>query len=145
MAMLSNYLENKVIDWLLRGQTFTPPTPLWVALFTATPSAAGGGTEVSGGSYTRVSLTTSGLTIWAGTQSTGSTTASSGTGGVTSNNNIINFGTTTASWGTVTSIGIFDASTAGNLLFWGPLTTSLSCPSGASVSFAAAAIALTIT
>jgi hypothetical protein len=144
MAMLSNYVENKILDWLLRAQTYTPVATVYVALFTAAPTAAGGGTEVSGGAYARVGVT-SALTAWAGTQSAGSTVASTGTGGVTSNNSTINFGTTTASWGTVTSFALFDASTAGNLIIFGNLTTSLSCPSGATVSFSAASLTLTLT
>lgn len=74
MAAMSDYLENKIVDWLFRGQTYTPPTGLYVALYTAAPSDAGGGTEVSGNNYARVNLAPS-LTNWAGTQAAASTTA----------------------------------------------------------------------
>jgi hypothetical protein len=67
---------------------------------------------------------TSSLANWAGTQSAGSTIASSGTGGTTSNNGAITFPIPSANWGTVTSFGIFDAATTGNLLFWGALTAN---------------------
>lgn len=139
----NDYLENKFLDFLLRAQTFTAPTSVWVALYTATPSDSGGGTEVSGGSYARVAVASS-LANWAGTQSAGSTSASSGTGGATSNNGTITFPAPTANWGTVTSFSIMDASTAGNFLYWGALTTSKTVNNGdAAPSFAGASLALT--
>lgn len=122
MSAKSDYLENKLIDYLLRNQAFTQLTNTYVALFTAAPSDSGGGTEVTGGSYARVTVACS-LANWAGTQSAGSTSASSGTGGVTSNNNAITFPTPSANWGSITHFGIFDASTSGNLLYHGALTT----------------------
>jgi len=95
MSALSDYLENKLIDHILRGQTLTAPANVWIALFTAAPNDAGGGTEVSGGSYARVQVASS-LANWAGTQGAGTTTASSGTGGQTSNNGAITFPAPTA-------------------------------------------------
>lgn len=114
---LSDYLENKLIDHVFRGQAYTAPATIYVALFTSACSDASGGTEVTGGSYARPGLATS-LANWAGTQSAGSTTASTGTGGTTSNNAVINFATPSAGWGTVTYIGLMDAVTSGNLLAW---------------------------
>lgn len=143
MAAMSDYLENKIIDWLFRGQTFTPPAGLHVGLLTAAPSDTGGGTEVSGNGYTRVNLAPS-LTNWAGTQAAASTTASTGTTGTTSNNSAITFPSPTATWGTVTHFGIWDASTAGNLLFYASLTVSKVINSGDTVSFAAAALTVQI-
>lgn len=140
MTAMSDYLENKVIDHILRGQAFTAPATIYVALLTAAPSDAGGGTEVTGGSYARVAVT-SGLTQWAGTQSAGSTTASSGTGGTTSNNAAVTFPAPTANWGVVTHFAIYDAATAGNLLIQSALTTSKTINSGdAAPSFAAGAL-----
>lgn len=144
MSALSDYLENKLVDHVLRGQSFTPPATVYVALFTAPPSDAGGGTEVSGGAYARVAVTSS-LANWAGTQSVGSTAASSGTGGQTSNNATITFPAPSgANWGTITHFGIFDASTGGNLLFHAALTASKSVNDGDSApSFAAGALTVT--
>lgn len=144
MSAASDYLENKIIDWLLRGQTFTPPATVYVGLFTTAPSDSGGGTEVSGGSYARVGVGSS-LANWAGTQSAGSTTASSGTGGQTSNNGAITFPAPTANWGTVTHFGLFDASTSGNLLFWAALTASKTINNGDPAQvFAIGALTLTL-
>lgn len=112
---LTNYTENKVIDWLFRGQTFTPPATIYVGLLTGACSDASAGTEVTGGSYARVAVTSS-LANWAGTQSAGSTIASSGSGGTTSNNAAITFPVPSAAWGSVVNYGLWDASTSGNLL-----------------------------
>lgn len=120
MAGMSNYLENRIIDWLVRGQTFTPPATVYVGLLTAPSSDGSPGSEVTGGSYARVPVASS-LANWAGTQSAGSTTASSGTSGTTSNNGTLTWPTPSANWGQATDFGIFDAATAGNLLFYGPL------------------------
>ena len=144
--IFSNYLENKVIDWLFRAQAFTPPATTYVALFTTNQNAAGtSGVEVSGGSYARVAVT-SGLTEWAGTQSTGSTTASTGTSGTTSNNGTITFPAPTATWGSITGMAQYDASTGGNLLLYGALTTAKTVNNGdPAPDFPAAALAITIT
>lgn len=146
MSAMSNYLENKIIDWLFRAQAFTPPATMYVALHTATPSDTGGGTEVSTSStgYARVGVT-SALANWAGTQSAGSTTASSGTGGTTSNNAAITFGAPIADWGRITHFGIYDASTGGNLLFYGALDTAKNVNNGdASPSYAISALTVQI-
>lgn len=144
MAMLTDYLENKLIDQLFRAQAYTFPSTLYVGLLTAVPTDSTAGTEVSGGSYARVAVTCS-LANWAGTQSAGSTTASSGTNGTTSNNSAITFPAPTASWGVVTSIGIYDAASAGNLLMYGTLNTSKTINNGdAAPSFIAAALSLQI-
>lgn len=142
MSAMSDYLENKLIDQLFRAQAAPTTTTLYVGLLTAAPSDSGGGTEVSGGSYTRVTVTSS-LANWAGTQAAASTVASSGTGGQTSNNAAITFPTPTATWGTVTHFGIYDAASAGNLLFWGSLTISKTINQADTVTFPAASLSVT--
>lgn len=140
MGAMSDYLENKFIDFLLRAQAFVAPATVYVALLTAAPSDAGGGTEVAGGDYARVAVGSS-LANWAGTQSAGSTTASSGTGGTTSNNNAITFPAPTANWGVVTHFAIYDAASGGNLLIWSALGTNKTINNGdAAPSFAAGAL-----
>lgn len=118
---LSDYLENKLIDTLLRGQIYTMPATVYVALATTAGSDAACGTEVTGGSYARVAVTSS-LANWSGTQSAGSTTVSTGTSGTTSNNAAITFPAPTASWGQVVEYCVFDAASAGNLLWRTALT-----------------------
>jgi hypothetical protein len=144
--MISDYLRNKVVDFLLRAQSLSPPSPVYVALLTSAAShATGSGTEVTGGSYSRVSITSS-LANWAGTQSSGSTAISSGSGSsaVTSNNNAVTFPAPTASWGTVVAWAIYDSPSGGNMLFFGTLTTQKTVNAGDSQpNFAVGALSLT--
>ena len=97
---LTNYLENKLIDHFLGTTSYTMPADVYIALFTVAPADAGGGTEVTGGSYARQIATFSG--------------ASSG---ATSNDSNIDFTGMPAA--TTVAIGIFDASTSGNMLLYG--------------------------
>lgn len=150
MAADSDTLENKLIDWLMRGQALglngasaaagTGPTTLYVALFTSSGSDTGPGTEVTGGSYARVAVASS-LANWAGTQGAGTTTASSGTSGTTSNNNAITFPAPSAAWGSVVEFGVFDSATGGTELFRAALATSKTINNGdPAPSFAAGAL-----
>jgi len=131
MAGKSDYLENKVLDFLLGGVSFTPPATVYIALFTVAPTDAGGGTEVSGGGYARVAVTNN---------TTNFPAASNGT---KSNGSTITFPTATADWGTVVAVGIFDAATGGNLLFWANLTTSKTIQNGDTAQFAAGSLTFT--
>lgn len=108
----SDYLETKVLDHVFAGTAYTAPSTLYVALFTAAPSDSGGGTEVSGGGYARqtITFTTSGDT--------------------TSNSAAVEFPTATANYGTVTHVGIYDASSAGELMAWAALTSSKTIETG---------------
>ena len=143
-AALSNAWENTLVDGLLRAQAVTFPATTYVALETAAGSDTGCGTEVSGGSYARVAVTSS-LANWAGTQSAGSTVASSGTGGTTSNNAAITFPAPTANWGTVTGFCVMSASSGGTLIFRANLTASKSVNSGdPAPSFAVGALTFQI-
>ena len=107
MAEFSNYLENAVINAVLRATSYTSPTTVYVGLYTTDPTDADSGTEVSGGSYARTSVA-----------------FDAPSNGVTQNTADLTFPTATASWGTVTHIGLHDASTGGNLLFHTPLDTA---------------------
>ena len=113
MAEFSNYLENALINATLRATTYTSPASVYVSLYTTDPTDADTGTEVSGGSYARTAVT-----------------MGAPSNGVSTNSADVTFPTATASWGTVTHIGIHDASTAGNLLFHTPLDTSKTIDSG---------------
>lgn len=139
----SDFLENLVIDHLFRTRTWAKPTVLYMALFTAAPSDAGGGTEVTGGSYARVNLAPLDAN-WNATQG-GNAGNSSGTGGVTANTSTITFPAPTANWGTVTHFAIMDALTAGNMLIWDVLTASRTILNGdPAPSFVAGALTITV-
>jgi len=109
MAGFSDYLEDKVLDHVFGGNAYTAPSTLYVALYTSAPSDTGGGTEVSGGGYVRKTATFN-------VSGTNPTTAS--------NAGAIEYPTATANYGTVTSVGIFDALSGGNLLAYANLTAS---------------------
>ena len=154
MAALSDFFENKLLDWLLRGQAIgitgataaagTGPATTYLALLTAAPTDTGGGIEVAGGSYARVAIASS-LANWAGTQGAASTVASSGVSGTTSNNGAITFPAPTAAWGSVVAIGIYDAVTGGNLLIYATLTIAKTVNNGdPAPSFAAATLTFQI-
>jgi len=105
----TSYLDQKLIKHTLGGGAYTAPTTLYFALFTATPSASGGGTEVSGVNYTRIAGTFSFAASGNGWQATNAATvqfSAAGTGG----------------WGLITHFAIFDASTGGNMLAYATLT-----------------------
>lgn len=129
MAGLSVFSENVIIDHLFRNQAYTPPATLYFGLFTAPPTDAGGGTEVTGGSYARVAKTAS-------------TCFNAGSLGTATSAVDIDFGTASASWGTVTHFAIFDAVTAGNMLGWGALGTAKTIGSGDGGKFLAGSLTL---
>lgn len=138
----TDFYENKLIDRDFRGQTYTPPAAWYIGLDTVACTEAGGGTEVTGGSYARVAYTSS-LANWAGTQGAGTTVASSGTSGTTSNNATVTFPAPTASWGTVVSFRIWDAASAGNAILCQNLTTAKTINNGdAAPSFSAGSLTI---
>ena len=124
----SDYLENKLLDHQLGKTAYTMPS-VWVGLFTAAPTDAGGGTEVTGGSYAR--------------KSTAGADWSVAAAGSSNNANPITFVTATGSWGTVTHFGLFDAASAGNLLRWAALGTSKTIGNGDTASFASGQLVVT--
>lgn len=143
MAGKSSWLENRILDYVLRGVTYTKPTTIYIALYTTAPTDTGGGVEPSGGSYARVAITC-GMTAFSGTQGAGTTTASTGTGGTVSNNIAITFPAPTDNWGTVTHFGIYDDGTPDHILYWGPLNAPKVINSGdGAPSFAPGTLVIT--
>jgi hypothetical protein len=127
MAALSNYLENALINGTLRATSYTAPTTVYVGLFTSDPTDAGTGTEVSGNAYTRKS-----------------TTFAAPSNGVSVTSADIQFDQATGSWGTIGWFGILDASTSGNLLYHGALTTSKTIDTGDVFKIAAGSLTVTL-
>lgn len=128
----SDYLENKLLDHTFNATTFTSPATVYVALYTAAPTDAGGGTEVTGGSYARVSKTAN------------TTNFPASSGGAIANGTTVTFPTATADWGTVVAFGIFDDPTAGNLLVWADLTANKTVSNGDTASFAVGDLDITL-
>jgi len=128
MAEFSNYLENALINAVLRNTSYTSPTTVYVALYTTDPTDADTGTEVSGNAYARQSVT-----------------FSSPSNGVTSNSAAVEFPQATGSWGTVAYIGLRDASSGGNLLFHTALDASKTIATGDVFRIAAGSLTVTLT
>lgn len=145
MSDFTNAAENRIVDALFRAQALSAPATWHFALLTAvTDAEAGTVTEVSGGSYARAPLAAS-LANFAGTQSAGSTTASTGTGGQTSNNTVITFPTPTGNWGSVTHVALYDASTGGTAWIIRALAAPKTINNGdPAPTFPAAAFAFTL-
>lgn len=106
------YWANKVLDLMFGGTPFTPPPTLYFALFLTSPSAGGGGTEVSAPGYGRKAVTNN------------TTEFPSASGAMKVNANNIAFSPAGVDWGTVVASAILDAATLGNLLYFGTLQTA---------------------
>ncbi len=124
---MSNYLENALINATLRNTSYTSPATVYVGLHTADPTDAGSGTEVSGGSYARTSVTF-------GSPSNGTST----------NSAAVEFPQATANWGTVSHIGIWDASSTGNLLYHTALDSSKTIETGDIFKIASGSLSVTL-
>ena len=133
MANGSLYLQNIFLKWLTQGTAApTAPNPIYMSLHTADPAQTGA-SEVSGGSYARVSVsTTTASAIFGGVHVAAAAPATNGTKQEVSNSAILTFPSPTGTWGTCSFFGFWDAATAGNFLFGGPLTANIAPLSGGS-------------
>lgn len=129
MAALSDYAEKLILDYLMTSGSATRPTAWYVALYTSAPSDAGGGTELSGSGYARETVAFAAATSGAGT---------------TSNSGAVVFTADGGDWGSVTHMGIHDASSSGNLLWHGALAAAKTVLDGDSLEFAVGNIDLTV-
>jgi hypothetical protein len=109
---ISDYYENKILDHMLRGTAFTPPTAVYVSLHSADPGETGAN-EISGGGYARKQVT-----------------FNAPSGGSMTNSNLLRWDNMPAV--TVTHVALWDAPTAGNCLWTGALTASVTVSAGAS-------------
>jgi len=126
MAEMSNFLENELYDHVLRNAAYTSPANIYVSLHTADPTDDASGAEVSGGSYARTAVTMGAPTNGSGTNSTD-----------------VQFPQATGDWGTVTHIGIWDATSSGNMLFHTPLDTSKNITTGDVFKIASGSLTVT--
>ena len=118
MSAMSTYLENKLVNHVLRNTAYTTPgTTVYVGLIKYYDAAV-----VEAGTLTQ-EISTSGSTAYNRIQVTGWDAASDG---ATQNTGAITFPTATADWGGVSGVIITDNATpgAGNVLLHGSLTTA---------------------
>lgn len=129
----TDFMENALLNHVFGNTAYTAPATLYVALFTAAPSDAGGGTEVSTANWTNYARA-------AVTNNTTNFPAASA--GSKSNGTSISFGTAATTGNiAVTHFAIFDAASAGNMLRWG--TCSATVANGNTVSIAAGQLTFT--
>jgi len=126
MSAKSNYLEDAVLDHVLGTSALTSPT-VYISLYTSNPNEDDSGTEVSGSGYARISAS---FNAASGGTATGPTVAKE-------------FTASGGAWGTVTHFGLHDASTLGNLLYYGALTASKTIADGDTLRFDADSISVT--
>ena len=125
----TDYLEDALLNHVLRNTGYASPATVYVGLFTVMPADDGtGGTEVTGGSYARQSVT-----------------FAAPSAGQVANNALVQFPTATADWGTVLGMGIFDNLSGGNLLYYGTLTAPKIVGIGDQISFASSALTVSET
>lgn len=127
MSSFSDYTEDAVLDHVFRNVALTSPTAVYLALYTVTPSDAGGGTEVTGGGYARQAIT-----------------FGAASGGSMSNTVAVSLTASGAPFGDVVAIGIHDAATAGNLLAWDGITPA-TIGDGDTINFGIGNITITLT
>jgi hypothetical protein len=110
----SDTFETHVLNYVFTTTSVTRPTAWYLALFTSNPADDASGTEVStsGTAYARQSAT---FTV---------------SGDTASNSAAIEFPTATASFGTVSHVAVFDASTGGNMIAYAALTASKAIDTG---------------
>lgn len=109
----SDYAERLLNDWCFNGSAIGTITP-YLALYTAAPSDSGGGTECSDSNYVRVAAAAY-------------FSADSGTDATDANDVAIEWPAFAAQQ-IITHVGVFDASSGGNLIRWGALTGSVTVP-----------------
>jgi hypothetical protein len=129
----SNAFANSLLKNIFRGESVIIPATWYLALYTAAPTDSGGGTEVFGAGYARLALTknTSVFTDSTARQVNLSTTGS--------------FPEAAANWGTITAVALFDASTGGNMLWWGNLDSAQVINTGDTFRIPAGSAGLRIT
>jgi hypothetical protein len=115
MSAASDYLENKVLDHVLGNSAFSQPGTLYLGLWTADDGLEAGTqtSECSGGSYARQTIT-----------------FDAASGGSSDSAATVTFPAATGNWGTITHVAVMDASTSGNVLFHGAVTTSKTIETG---------------
>ena len=124
MSAMSTYLENALVNHVLRNTAYTTPgTTIYVGLikyYDAAVVEAGTLTqEASGGSYARVQVTS-----W-----------DAASNGATQNTGAITFPTATGDWGGISGVIISDHASAGNVLLHGSLTSARDVKNGDGFKF----------
>ena len=112
----SNYLISKLLNQFWNAASYSFPGTLYAALWTSSLSASSTGStsgECSYTGYARVAITANTTNF-----------PTSAGGAAIQNATAITFGANAGSLQTATYFAILDASTTGNLLYWGSITST---------------------
>jgi hypothetical protein len=131
VSQFSDYIEPLILNAVFNSVALDGAVDQYIALYTVTPSDAGGGTEVTGGSYARLSVDAN-----SGAAPKWALAVADGVGHKVSNANTFTFAQATVGWGAVLAFGVFDHLTTGNLLMWGPLDATKTVGINDTLSFA---------
>lgn len=105
MAM-TNSLANQIANATIRNTSYTSPASVYASLYSVAPTANTAGTELTGNGYSRQL-----------------TTFSAPSAGAAASNVAVTFGAATGNnWPTVVAVGIVDASTSGNLMYFNTIS-----------------------
>lgn len=124
---LSDVLEKKLVDHLTGAASYTAPATLYLGLYSATPSDTGGGTELTGNGYARQAVTFAAYAANAAESSNAPVFTAAG-----------------GNWANATHVGLFDASTGGNMLWYAAMTAAEQVNDGGTITFSAGAITLSL-
>lgn len=121
----SNTYETIVLKFAFNADSVTRPTSWYLGLFTSNPGE-GGGTEISGNGYTRKAVT---FTV---------------SGDTATNSGAVEFDVATGSWGTISHVAVFDASSGGAQIAYAALTTAKAIDTGDVLRFPVGDVDITL-
>ena len=135
----SAFYERAILDFGLSAIAFTPPAVLYLGLSTSAFSTNATGSVMNevnftGTAYSRVAITAN-LTNFPAASGSNPATKSNGT--------VFTFPTSTASWGTILSAYLINASTGGSILYGADLTASKVIQTGDTATYAVGALTIT--
>lgn len=114
MASKSDYLENKVLDHCLGDGSFTMPASVYMALCTTVPTDASTGSTIVEANYTGYAR-----------KAVAASDLSAAASGSKTNSAAITFDACTAGSSTIVGFALVDASSGGNVLYWGTTTSKV--------------------
>jgi len=131
MGSFTNYFEKAILNAIGGNDAPIASTSMWMALFTAAPSDASGGTEATGGSYAR--------------KSTGAWSSCTDSGGSVYNVATITFATSYNTWGgSLTHFAMINDSSTGRMLCWGTLTAARTIATNDVAAFAVGSVTISL-
>ena len=142
MSAASNYLEEKLLNHTLTATAYTQPAARYLALFTDTAGSIGTIGRLELGTLSD-EVTTNGTNGYIRKAVTFA--AASNPGGTSATNATVTFDACLlVNWGTITHIAIMDAVSAGNVLFYGAVTTPKTIEVGDTVQVSSGNLTVTL-